>query len=48
MELSKIDSCGWKTLDSAALKRSSISLYNTEKQEIIVSKWARAKTRAAK
>ncbi|OMO66994.1 hypothetical protein CCACVL1_20896 [Corchorus capsularis] len=43
-----VEELWWKTLDSAALKRSSVSFYNIEKQETVVSKWARAKTRAAK
>ncbi|PRQ46875.1 hypothetical protein RchiOBHm_Chr2g0093701 [Rosa chinensis] len=38
----------WKTLDSAALKQSSVSLFNVEKSETAVSRWARARTRAAK
>ena len=38
----------WKTLDSAALKLSSVSFFEEEKHETAVSKWARARTRAAK
>ncbi|KAE8682630.1 Mitochondrial substrate carrier family protein isoform 1 [Hibiscus syriacus] len=38
----------WKTLDSAALRRRSVSFYDIKKHETVVSKWARAKTRAAK
>ncbi|CAK7352574.1 unnamed protein product [Dovyalis caffra] len=38
----------WKALDFAALKRSSVSFFNDEKPETTVSRWARARTRAAK
>lgn len=38
----------WKALDFAALKRSSVSYFNVEKTETAVSRWARARTRAAK
>lgn len=38
----------WKALDFAALKRSSVSFFNDEKPETAVSRWARARTRAAK
>ncbi|CAL8100929.1 unnamed protein product [Prunus armeniaca] len=38
----------WQALDFAALKRSSVSFYNTEKHESAESRWARARTRAAK
>ncbi|KAL6226711.1 hypothetical protein ACLB2K_000672 [Fragaria x ananassa] len=38
----------WKALDSAALKQSSVSFFNVEKPETAVSRWARAKTRAAR
>ncbi|KAI3683458.1 hypothetical protein L1987_83961 [Smallanthus sonchifolius] len=38
----------WKVLDSAELKRSSISFFDIEKHESAVSRWARARTRAAK
>ncbi|XP_022750078.1 IQ domain-containing protein IQM1-like [Durio zibethinus] len=43
-----VEELWWKTLDSAALRRSSVSFYDIEKQETAISKWARAKTRAAK
>ncbi|XVE53884.1 hypothetical protein DITRI_Ditri03aG0037600 [Diplodiscus trichospermus] len=43
-----VEELWWKTLDSAALKRCSVSFYDIEKQETVISKWARAKTRAAK
>lgn len=38
----------WKALDFAALKRSSVSFFDVHKQETAVSRWARARTRAAK
>lgn len=40
--------CRWKVLDFAELKRSSISFFEIEKQETAVSRWSRARTRAAK
>jgi len=40
--------CRWKALDFAALERSSVSFFNDEKPETAVSRWARARTRAAK
>ncbi|KAA3488967.1 IQ domain-containing protein IQM1-like [Gossypium australe] len=43
-----VEELWWKTLDSAALRRCSISFYEIEKQETVISKWPRAKTRAAK
>lgn len=43
-----IISCRWKALDFAALDRSSVSFFNVEKHETAVSRWARARTRAAK
>ncbi|KAG4136673.1 hypothetical protein ERO13_D07G021700v2 [Gossypium hirsutum] len=43
-----VEELWWKTLDSAALRRCSISFYEIEKQETVISKWSRAKTRAAK
>ncbi|GMI92598.1 IQ-motif protein 1, embryo sac development arrest 39 [Hibiscus trionum] len=43
-----VEELWWKTLDSAALKMCSVSFYDIEKHETVVSKWARAKTRAAK
>ncbi|OMO73709.1 hypothetical protein CCACVL1_17170 [Corchorus capsularis] len=43
-----VEELWWRTLDSAALKRCSVSFYNIEKPETVMSKWARAKTRAAK
>ena len=41
-------SCRWKAWDFAALKQSSVSFFNVEKHETAVSRWARARTRAAK
>ncbi|CAN8279891.1 unnamed protein product [Cochlearia groenlandica] len=38
----------WKVLDFAELKRSSISFFEIEKQETAISRWSRARTRAAK
>ncbi|KAE8690558.1 Homogentisate prenyltransferase isoform 1 [Hibiscus syriacus] len=38
----------WKLLDFAELKRSSISFFEIEKQETAISRWSRARTRAAK
>jgi len=38
----------WKTLDAAALNLSSVAFFEEEKHETAVSKWARARTRAAK
>ncbi|XP_027337593.1 IQ domain-containing protein IQM2-like [Abrus precatorius] len=38
----------WKLLDFAELKRSSISFFDIEKHETAISRWSRARTRAAK
>ncbi|XP_030458630.2 IQ domain-containing protein IQM2-like [Syzygium oleosum] len=38
----------WKLLDFAELKRSSISFFDDGKHETAVSRWSRARTRAAK
>lgn len=43
-----VEELWWKALDFAALKRSSVSFFNGEKPETAVSRWARARTRAAK
>ncbi|KAF5748330.1 hypothetical protein HS088_TW04G00282 [Tripterygium wilfordii] len=43
-----VEELWWKALDFASLKRSSVSFFNIEKPETAVSRWARAKTRAAK
>ncbi|KAM0929329.1 hypothetical protein ACQ4PT_001701 [Festuca glaucescens] len=40
--------CRWKALDFASLKHGSISFFNVEKPETAASRWARARTRAAK
>ncbi|RDX71617.1 IQ domain-containing protein IQM2, partial [Mucuna pruriens] len=39
---------GWKVLDFAELKRSSISFFDIEKPETAISRWSRARKRAAK
>lgn len=38
----------WKLLDFALLKRSSVSFYEVQKPETALSRWSRARTRAAK
>lgn len=38
----------WKLLDFAELKRSSVSFFDIETPETAVSRWSRARTRAAK
>lgn len=43
-----VEELWWKALDFAALKRSSVSFFDVEKPESAVSRWARARTRAAK
>lgn len=43
-----IEQSWWKVLDSAELKRSSISFFDIDKPETAISRWARARTRAAK
>ncbi|EOY30405.1 Calmodulin-binding family protein [Theobroma cacao] len=43
-----IEELWWKVLDLAELKQSSVSFFDVEKPESAVSRWARAKTRAAK
>ncbi|TVU37675.1 hypothetical protein EJB05_11003, partial [Eragrostis curvula] len=43
-----VEQSWWKLLDFALLKRSSVSFFDIEKQESAVSKWSRARTRAAK
>lgn len=37
----------WKTLD-AALEQNSVSVFNVKNPETAVSRWARARTKAAK
>ncbi|KAB5552558.1 hypothetical protein DKX38_009869 [Salix brachista] len=43
-----VEELWWKALDFASLERSSVSFFNDEKPETAVSRWARARTRAAK
>ncbi|KAI7726222.1 hypothetical protein M8C21_008566, partial [Ambrosia artemisiifolia] len=43
-----IEQSWWKVLDFAELKRSSISFFDLDKQETAISRWSRARTRAAK
>ncbi|GAA0142984.1 hypothetical protein LIER_03765 [Lithospermum erythrorhizon] len=43
-----IEQSWWKLLDFAELKHSSISFYDLEKNESPISRWSRARTRAAK
>ncbi|KAL1825367.1 hypothetical protein ACET3Z_012145 [Daucus carota] len=43
-----VEELWWKALDFAALKRSSVSYFDGEKHETAISRWARARTRAAK
>ncbi|CAL9112282.1 unnamed protein product [Musa acuminata var. zebrina] len=43
-----VEELWWKALDFASLKRSSILFFDVEKPEPAVSKWARAKRRAAR
>ncbi|KAF5180269.1 Iq domain-containing protein iqm1 [Thalictrum thalictroides] len=43
-----VEELWWKALDFAALKRSSVSFFNIEKPETAISRWSRARTRAAK
>ena len=43
-----VEELWWKALDFAALRRSSVSFFDVEKPETAVSRWARARTRAAK
>lgn len=43
-----IEQSWWKVLDFAELKHSSISFFDIEKHETAISRWSRARTRAAK
>ncbi|XP_021728816.1 IQ domain-containing protein IQM2-like [Chenopodium quinoa] len=43
-----VEQSWWKLLDFAELKRSSISFFDVEHHETAISRWSRAKTRAAK
>uniref|UniRef100_A0A2N9J6S1 IQ domain-containing protein IQM2-like n=1 Tax=Fagus sylvatica TaxID=28930 RepID=A0A2N9J6S1_FAGSY len=43
-----VEQSWWKLLDFAELRRSSISFFDIEKHETAISRWSRARTRAAK
>ncbi|XWS20128.1 hypothetical protein CRYUN_Cryun31cG0074000 [Craigia yunnanensis] len=43
-----VEELWWKALEFAALRRSSVSFFNSNKPETAVSRWKRARTRAAK
>ncbi|XP_075508251.1 IQ domain-containing protein IQM1-like [Primulina tabacum] len=43
-----VEELWWKALDAASLDRSSISFFNENQQETAVSRWYRARRRAAK
>ncbi|KAJ6945021.1 hypothetical protein NC651_000143 [Populus alba x Populus x berolinensis] len=43
-----VEQSWWKLLDFAELKQSSISFFDIEKHESAISRWSRARTRAAK
>ncbi|CAK9138163.1 unnamed protein product [Ilex paraguariensis] len=43
-----VEQSWWKLLDFAELKHSSISFFDLEKHETAISRWSRARTRAAK
>ncbi|GMJ07135.1 hypothetical protein like AT3G13600 [Hibiscus trionum] len=43
-----VEQSWWKLLDFAELKRSSISFFELDKHETAISRWSRARTRAAK
>ncbi|XP_070661112.1 IQ domain-containing protein IQM1-like isoform X1 [Malus domestica] len=43
-----VEELWWQALDFAALSRSSVSFFESVKSETAVSRWARARTRAAK
>ncbi|XP_057956450.1 IQ domain-containing protein IQM2 [Malania oleifera] len=43
-----VEQSWWKLLDFAELKRSSVSFFDLEKHETAISRWSRARTRAAK
>ncbi|KVI08406.1 hypothetical protein Ccrd_013214 [Cynara cardunculus var. scolymus] len=43
-----VEQSWWKLLDFAVLKCSSVSFFEVEKPETAVSRWSRARTRAAK
>lgn len=43
-----VEQSWWKLLDFAELKRSSVSFFDLEKNETAISRWSRARTKAAK
>ncbi|KAM7259232.1 hypothetical protein ACFE04_014973 [Oxalis oulophora] len=43
-----VEQSWWKLLDFAQLKRSSVSFFDIDKHETAISRWSRARTRAAK
>lgn len=43
-----VEELWWKALDFASLKLSSVSFFDVEKPETAVSRWSRARTKAAK
>ncbi|XVE51923.1 hypothetical protein DITRI_Ditri02bG0079100 [Diplodiscus trichospermus] len=43
-----VEELWWKALEFAALRRSSVSFFDSNKSETALSRWARARTRAAK
>ncbi|XVE70327.1 hypothetical protein DITRI_Ditri10aG0063800 [Diplodiscus trichospermus] len=43
-----VEQSWWKLLDFVELKRSSISFFDIDKHETAISRWSRARTRAAK
>ncbi|KAF6157196.1 hypothetical protein GIB67_041657 [Kingdonia uniflora] len=43
-----VEELWWKALDFAALKQSSVTFFHTDQHETAISRWARARTRAAK
>uniref|UniRef100_A0A803NY63 Uncharacterized protein n=1 Tax=Cannabis sativa TaxID=3483 RepID=A0A803NY63_CANSA len=43
-----VEELWWKALDFAALRRSSVSFFDSDKPETAISRWSRARTRAAK
>ncbi|KAL4383617.1 hypothetical protein GQ457_15G028980 [Hibiscus cannabinus] len=43
-----VEQSWWKLLDFAELKRSSVSFFDIDKHETAISRWSRARTRAAK
>ncbi|KAG5512859.1 hypothetical protein RHGRI_038685 [Rhododendron griersonianum] len=43
-----VEELWWKALDFAALRQISVSFFSIEKHETAASRWARARTRAAK